>query len=69
MVRRPWFSSALVIATLLAAIAVDAGAQGLRPEASTIDAGAVVAGDTAVARFVLVNESQREIRILRAAPS
>jgi len=60
---------ALAIATLLASVALDAEAQGLRPEAATVDAGTVVAGDTAVARFVLVNESQREIRILRAAPS
>lgn len=69
MDRRPWIANVLAIGTLLASAAGYAGVPGLRPEASSVDIGSVVAGDTAVARFVLVNESQREIRILRAAPS
>ena len=70
MNRHPKIAATCVgLAWLLTATASPASAVPLRVEAAAIDVGAVVAGETAVARFVLVNDSQRDIRILRAAPS
>jgi fructose-1-phosphate kinase PfkB-like protein len=54
---------------LLTGSSVHASADGLRAQSPVVDVGQVVAGDTAVATFVLANDSQRDIRILRAAPS
>ena len=38
-------------------------------ESTQLDVGTVTAGTTAVATFVFHNEGDREVRILRAAPS
>jgi hypothetical protein len=56
-------------AVVLTGASVHASADGLRAQSPVVDVGRVVAGDTAVATFVLANDSQRDIRILRAAPS
>jgi len=44
-------------------------APGFRVESDSIDLGTVMAGTDAVATFVFHNDSARDVRILRAAPS
>lgn len=43
--------------------------QGLRVEQDNLDLGSVVSGTTAVAVFTFHNQSQRDIKIIRAKPS
>jgi hypothetical protein len=69
MQRHRRLAISFATAVLLTGSSVHASADGLRAQSPVVDVGQVVAGDTAVATFVLANDSQRDIRILRAAPS
>lgn len=58
------------LVTAIVALPVASGqVAGLRVEQPIVDVGTVLAGDVATARFVLLNDGDRDIRILRAAPS
>jgi hypothetical protein len=53
-----------------AGTAADVGAStNLRVENDRLDLGRIIAGSTATATFVLHNDGDRDIKILRAAPS
>jgi hypothetical protein len=65
----------IVTATVLTCLAVvvlaaeQAGNTGFRVENENLDLGRVVAGSTVTATFVFHNDTARDVRIIRAAPS
>jgi len=68
MVRR--FSTAMLLAAAATLTAVPGIAGGaLRAEQDRLSLGEVKAGAPAVATFVLHNDGERDIKILRAKPS
>lgn len=60
--------ASLAVAIFAASVASGQNA-GLRVDEAVVDVGTVVAGDVATARFVLFNDGDRDVRIVRAAPS
>lgn len=64
-------ASAAVLAVSLLAIEATAsdGPPTFRVESASLEVGPVTAGTTAEATFVFHNEGDRDVRILRAAPS
>lgn len=65
----------IVTATVFACVAVvvlaaeQTGKAGFRVENDNLDLGRVAAGSTFTATFVFHNDTDRDVRILRAAPS
>lgn len=67
----------IVIAVLLVSVAFSVQAQvgesgidsSFRVEEPNLDIGRVIAGETAVGTFVFHNNSETDVRILRAKPS
>jgi hypothetical protein len=47
----------------------EAAAPGFRVEKADIDLGTIVAGDEAVATFVFHNDTDKDVKIIRAKPS
>jgi copper(I)-binding protein len=66
----PRFSIALLLAATAALAAAPVFANdALRADQARVDLGEVKAGTEAVATFVLHNDGDRDVRILRAKPS
>ena len=73
MRRKGWIAPMLIagaaITMLTAAEQGSPSGTALRVDETTVDAGEVFAGRQAIATFVIHNDGDRDIRILRAKPS
>lgn len=62
-------AAVLVVAAAAAASSEVPGSGAFRVENAEVDLGRVIAGSEASAVFVFHNDGDRDVRILRAAPS
>jgi hypothetical protein len=73
MRRQRWIAPMLIAGAIFTVVsAAEDGARSdkvLRVDQTTIDVGEVFAGRQAIATFVIHNDGDRDIRILRAKPS
>lgn len=62
-------AAVLAAALFVTETAAAGGPPTFRVDSATLEVGPVTAGTTAVATFVFHNDGDRDVRILRAAPS